>query len=101
MESPPPMLSGKERLILEMLASAGAMYGLQLVEQSGGALKRGTVYVTLGRMEAKGLVESEQEPLAPGAIGLPRRIYRPTSPGVRMLHAWTVLARALVPEAGS
>ena len=37
------------------------MYGLQLVEQSEGALKRGTVYVTLGRMEAKGLVESEQE----------------------------------------
>ena len=42
--------------ILELLASEGPMYGLQIVEQSGGALKRGTVYVTLGRMEAKGLV---------------------------------------------
>ena len=97
----PPMLSGKERLILEMLVPAGPMYGLQLVEQSDGALKRGTVYVTLGRMEAKGLVQSEQEPLPPGAIGLPRRMYRPTPLGVRMLRAWTVLARELVLETGS
>lgn len=97
----PPMLSGKERLILDLLVSTGPMYGLQLVEQSDGSLKRGTVYVTLGRMEAKGLVESEQEPLPPGAIGLPRRMYRPTSLGVRMLRAWTVLARELVLETGS
>ena len=97
----PPTLSGKERLILELLTSSGPMYGLQLVEQSGGSLKRGTVYVTLGRMEGKGLVESEQEPLAPGAIGLPRRLYRPTGLGERMLRAWTVLTRELVLEAGS
>jgi len=96
-----PTLSGKERLILEMLTSAEPMFGLQMVEQSGGALKRGTVYVTLGRMEAKGLVESEQELLAPGAIGLPRRLYRPTALGERMLRAWTVLARELVLESGS
>jgi DNA-binding PadR family transcriptional regulator len=101
MHDAPPRLSGKERLILELLTSSGPMYGLQLVEQSGAALKRGTVYVTLGRMEAKGLVESEQEPLPPGAIGLPRRIYRPTGLGVRMLRAWTVLARELVLETGS
>ena len=96
-----PTLSGKERLILEMLTGGGPMFGLQLVDQSGGALKRGTVYVTLGRMEAKGLVESEQEPLPPGAIGLPRRIYRPTALGARMLRVWTVLARELVLETGS
>ena len=96
-----PTLSGKERLILEMLTGTGPMFGLQLVEQSSGALKRGTVYVTLGRMEAKGFVESEQEPLPPGAIGLPRRIYRPTALGARMLRAWAVLARELVMETGS
>ena len=66
----PATLPKKERLILELLVSGGPMYGLQLVEQSDGALKRGTVYVTLGRMEAKGLVESRQEELPPGAIGL-------------------------------
>jgi DNA-binding PadR family transcriptional regulator len=92
-------LPTKERLILELLASEGPMYGLALVERSDGALKRGTVYVTLGRMEAKGLVESEQEPLAAGAIGLPRRIYRPTTLGERILRAWTAFTRELAWEA--
>jgi DNA-binding PadR family transcriptional regulator len=93
-----PGLPPKERLILELLKSSGPLYGLQLVELSDGALKRGTVYVTLGRMEAKGYVESEQEAPAPGAIGLPRRIYRPTGLGQRVLRAWTVLARELAWE---
>ena len=48
-----PKLSRTERLILELL-SGEEMFGLQLVEQSKGALKRGTVYVTLGRMQDKG-----------------------------------------------
>ena len=95
MTHPPTSLPVKERLILELLVSGGPMYGLQLVEQAQGALKRGTVYVTLGRMEAKGLVVSEQEPLPPGGIGLPRRIYRPTGLGERTLRAWSVLAREL------
>jgi DNA-binding PadR family transcriptional regulator len=97
-EGAPTTLPKKERFILELLVSGGPMYGLQLVEQSGGALKRGTVYVTLGRMEAKGLVESQQEEMPPGAIGLPRRIYRPTGLGQRMLRAWTVFARELAWE---
>jgi DNA-binding PadR family transcriptional regulator len=95
------MLPGKEQLILELLASGGPMYGLQLVERADGALKRGTVYVTLGRMEAKGLVESEQEPLPCGAIGLPRRIYRTTPLGMRLLRAWTTFTRELAWEVKS
>ena len=91
-------LPRKEHLILELLTSEGPQYGLQLVERSDGALKRGTVYVTLGRMEAKGLVESQQEALSPGGIGLPRRIYRPTALGERMLRAWTAFARELAWE---
>ena len=94
----PAALPKKERLILELLASEGPMYGLKLVEQSEGALKRGTVYVTLGRMEAKGFVESQQEPLPAGGIGLPRRIYRLTALGKRMLRAWTTFARELAWE---
>ena len=95
-----PALPGKERLILELLCEA-PMYGLQLVERSEGALKRGTVYVTLGRMEAKGLIESQQEALPAGGIGLPRRIYRPTALGERMLRAWTAFARELAWEVKS
>lgn len=94
-------LPPKERLILELLVSAGPLYGMQLVEQSEGALKRGTVYVTLGRMEAKGYLESAQEALPPGAIGLPRRIYRPTTLGKRVLRAWTTFAAQLAYEVRS
>jgi len=94
------MLPKKERLILELLISDGPMFGLQLVERSEGALKRGTVYVTLGRMESKGIIESEQE-ADPRAIGLPRRIYRPTALGERMLRAWATFTREVAWEAKS
>ena len=92
-----PRLSPKEGAILALLRSR-EMYGLQLVEASGGSLKRGTVYVTLGRMEEKGYVESRPEPQAPGAIGLPRRLYRPTGLGLRVLDAFDVLRATLALE---
>ena len=93
-----PSLPPKERLILELLVSGGPTFGLDLVGQSGGGLKRGTVYVTLSRLEGKGLIASEQEAPRPGAIGLPRRIYRITGLGERVLQAWTTLARDLAWE---
>ena len=83
-----PSLSTTERLILELLSAHQEMFGLQMVEQSDGRLKRGTVYVTLGRMHEKGYLESRQEPLPEGAIGLPRRLYRPTGLAMRILAAW-------------
>jgi PadR family transcriptional regulator PadR len=95
---PIPSLPAKERLILELLISQGPLFGLQLVALSEGALKRGTVYVTLGRMEAKGFVRSEQEAMPSGAIGLPRRLYYPTPLGERVLRAWSQMARELLPE---
>jgi DNA-binding PadR family transcriptional regulator len=86
-------LSGTEQVILQLLRGR-EMYGLQLVEASRGGLKRGTVYVTLGRMQEKGYVESRQEERSAGAIGLPRRLYRPTGLGLRVLDAFDTL-RAL------
>jgi DNA-binding PadR family transcriptional regulator len=94
-----PNLPRKERLILELLLELGPTFGLQLVEHSAGTLKRGTVYATLARMESKGLVESEQEALPPGAIGLPRRFYRPTTLGKRVLRAWTTWTNVFAMEA--
>jgi len=94
-----PTLSNKERLILNHLVSGGPKYGLQLVDESRGALKRGTVYVTLGRMEQKGLIESRHEP-ASRSDALPRRMYHATGHGRRVLDAWTLMARALAPEPG-
>jgi len=49
-------LSPKESVILELLVRDDQTYGLQLVAASKRRLKRGTVYVTLGRMEEKGYI---------------------------------------------
>jgi DNA-binding PadR family transcriptional regulator len=93
-----PRLSTTERLILDLLRES-ELFGLQLVDRSEGALKRGTVYVTLGRMQDKGYVESRTEPLPQGAIGLPRRWYRPTEYGIRVMDAWTMAARSFAATA--
>src|SRR3954449_130043 len=93
-----PTLPPKEALILELLIREKEMYGLQLVAASRRRLKRGTVYVTLGRMEEKGYINSRFEPAPPDAGGLPRRVYEPTALGRRVLKLWTLLARELTPE---
>src|SRR4029453_5852017 len=87
-----PILSAKESLILELLVGARAMYGLELVGASPGTLKRGTVYVTLGRMEDKGYLASRLEDAPPAVGGLPRRIYTPTALGREDLGAWVPAA---------
>jgi DNA-binding PadR family transcriptional regulator len=92
-------LSPKELLVLELLRKQD-LYGLQLVAASRGRLKRGTVYVTLGRMEEKGYIVSKVEAAPRGAGGLPRRIYAATPLGRRMCAAWTSGAKQLVPELG-
>jgi len=84
-----PSLSGKEALVLDLLLNkpSTGMYGLELVHVSGNRLKRGTVYVTLSRMEEKGYVESWQEEQRQDAAGLPRRLYRVTGYGQRVYQA--------------
>jgi PadR family transcriptional regulator, regulatory protein PadR len=93
-----PTLPPKERLILELLVHEGEMYGLQLVAASRRRLKRGTVYVTLGRMEEKGYVASRLESPPPNEGGLPRRKYEATAFGRCVLAAWTHIAERLVPR---
>jgi PadR family transcriptional regulator len=81
-----PGLSAKEYLIMsELVASPSEMYGLELVEQSKGDLKRGTIYVTLIRLEKKGYISSKREPERPGIA--PRRLYKPTALGKRVFEA--------------
>ncbi len=88
-----PRLAKKEALILGMLISRGERYGLQMVEDSEGRLKRGTVYVTLDRMESKGFIRSWQEEKHPKAIGPPRRLYKTTGFGMRVYQAFEALSR--------
>jgi DNA-binding PadR family transcriptional regulator len=90
-----PSLSAKERIVLDLLADSGPMYGLQLVTDSQGRLKRGTVYVTLGRMQQKGLIEADAEKLADDSGLVPRRMYRATPFGLRVLAAWRHAARMM------
>jgi PadR family transcriptional regulator PadR len=91
-------LSGKESLILDLLVREREMYGLQLVTASKRRLKRGTIYVTLGRMEEKGYIASRLEDHSPDTGGLPRRVYQPTALGRRVLNAWTKAGTQLLPE---
>jgi len=93
-----PTLPPKEALILELLVEQSEMYGLQLVAASKRRLKRGTVYVTLGRMEEKGFIISHLESAAPREGGLPRRRYQPTAFGRRVLSAYAHVVRRLTPE---
>ena len=89
-----PSMSVTEALILDLLR-ARDRYGLELVDASDGRLKRGSIYVTLARMETKGFVESWQEDRLPGAIGLPRRLYRATDYGLKVHDAYQLLREAL------
>ena len=76
----------KETIALELLSSGRALYGLEMVRAANGSLRRGTVYVLLDRMEAKGFITSEvdRDTRLPG---MPRRRYRITGLGHRALAA--------------
>ncbi len=80
-----PKLSTKEAVILDLLVNQGSMYGLEMIRASD-ELKRGTVYVTLGRMAEKGYVKSYLENAPEG--GVARRVYQATGHGKRVLTFW-------------
>ena len=95
MTNPLKPLSNKEALILKMLiANPKERYGLDLVGASDGLLKRGTVYVTLSRMEEKGFVESRREDADIAASSIPRRLYKPTGRGVQVFRAYEQYVQA-------
>jgi DNA-binding PadR family transcriptional regulator len=86
-------MSRTETLIMDLLRGR-ERYGLELVDSSDGALKRGSVYVILARMEEKGFVESRQEDRE-AAGGAPRRLYRATPYGRKVHSAMGLLHAAL------
>jgi DNA-binding PadR family transcriptional regulator len=90
-----PSLSPTQAVLLELLEDGSERYPLELVEMSSGRIKAGTVYVTLSRMETRGFVSSRREERSPTAIGLPRRFYRATAYGLRVLGAYRALRKTL------
>jgi DNA-binding PadR family transcriptional regulator len=86
-----PRLSPKEREVVALLASEHTeLYGLQIVDRSAGRISRGSVYVILGRLKERGMVESRVEPDAK-IPGLPRQLYRVTTLGKRTLKLYEQL----------
>ena len=81
-------ISKKEAIILGQLASSAGseLYGLEMVKASNNALKLGTVYVTLNRLEEKGMVSSRREENSERTV--PRRLYQITGAGRRSYLAW-------------
>jgi DNA-binding PadR family transcriptional regulator len=89
-----PFAGSTELLILQLLRDEPeGMYGLEIVRSSGEKLKRGTVYVTLGRMEEKGFIRSRVDKTTAHA-GLPRPKYTLTATGQRVLEAARVMGMA-------
>jgi DNA-binding PadR family transcriptional regulator len=84
-----PRLSETEFLIMSLLTEAGKdTYGLELVQKSDGKLKKGSVYVLLGRLEDKGFVEGRFE--VEGSA-IPRKLYKATGQGRKVFQAWQTL----------
>lgn len=96
-DQPPGKLSLTEAIIAHLLreSAPAPLFGLELVRRSAAGelrLKKGTIYVTLERMEKKGLVTSELETSPPpdlkeGDFYIPRRMYRLTPKGLQGLAA--------------
>jgi DNA-binding PadR family transcriptional regulator len=85
-----PGISATEAVILSRLleASGREMYGLELVKESHGLLKRGSVYVLLDRLEDKRFVESRAvQAREDQSNPLPRRVYRVTGLGQKAMAA--------------
>jgi DNA-binding PadR family transcriptional regulator len=68
----------KEKTILDILGrSDREMYGLEIVQESKGILKKGSIYVYLQWLEEQKLISSRKEDLNSARPGyIPRRLYR-------------------------
>jgi DNA-binding PadR family transcriptional regulator len=77
-----------EMIVMRILqGSPSGAYGLEIVDDSGGAVKRGSVYVLLGRLEEKGFVRVLPSKKVRDSSGPARPQYQLTGEGSRVLSA--------------
>ena len=80
----------EQMLLLAILRLEGDAYGVRLMEELedrvGRSVSRGSVYVTLDRMEEKGWIESSSVPAGSDRGGRPRRVVVVTQDGVEQLR---------------
>jgi DNA-binding PadR family transcriptional regulator len=89
--SPRNFLGELEELVLLAVLRLGAgAYGASILraldEQAGRDVPRGSVYVTLDRLEAKGMVTTREGDPTPGRAGRRRRMVAVTDAGVEALR---------------
>ncbi len=97
----------EQMLLLAVMRLGNEAYGVRLMEELGTRVgrnvSRGSVYVTLDRMEDKGWISSELSASKPEMGGRPRRIVRVTPEGLAdlrksraaLLDLWEGLEEAL------
>jgi len=95
-----PMGEVEHLVLLAVLRLGGGAFALdvlrELDREAGHALSRGSLYKTMERLEAKGLLAWEVEDGSPDRGGHPRRCFRVTEAGVaelaearaRLMHMW-------------
>ena len=95
-----PVLLGafEEQVMLAVVRMGDEAYGMnvrrELEEVTEREVTIGSVYATLDRLEAKGLVASDRVPVAADVAS--RRIFAVTPPGAHSLALTTDRARSLV-----
>ena len=94
-------------LLLTILRLSDDAYGVRIMREIeasiGRRVSRGSVYVTLDRLEEKGWIQSASAPARSGRGGRPRRVVRVTLDGIAelrrsreaLLTLWDGLERAL------
>jgi DNA-binding PadR family transcriptional regulator len=90
-----PQVSPIEHVILKMLEDNGEMYAAQMVKKSK-RVKKGTVYVTLTRMQKKGIVNSRSVKKQEKSIAhKPIRYFAISDKGKKLLSAVQAASAAL------
>ena len=95
-------------VLMSVLHLGDAAYGSAIRDdierRAGRAVARGAVYITLDRLEEKGLLTSRLEEASDRRGGRPKRTFRVTAPGVkavkRALSLVTRMHRGLEPILG-
>ncbi len=80
----------EQMVLLAILHLEGEVYGIPVVDEiercTGRSVSRSAVYVTLRRLEKKGLLSSWMSEPTPGRGGKPRRCVRVEPEGRRLLQ---------------
>ena len=95
----------EQTVLLAILHVGDGAYGVpvtaEIVERTGREVSASAVYVTLRRLEKKGLVSSWMSEPMPERGGKPRRLVKVEPEGVRLLHATRARIEAMWKGLGS